>query len=107
MTATPNPLLPGHYHAQLDSGSDIITHLIQVAATAGVRAGPRLITHFYLTLQARRLVILAGSPQSGKIALVHSLAQVLTGGDPLQCQMMVGHAWWAGRSGDVGFFTQA
>jgi hypothetical protein len=21
--------------------------------------------------------------------------------------MMVGHAWWAGRSGDVGFFTQA
>ncbi len=107
MTTTPNLLLPGHYHAQLDSGSDIITRLIQVAATAGVRADPRLITHFYLTLQARRLVILAGPPQSGKIALVQSLAQVLTGGDPLQCQMMVGHAWWAGRSGDVGLFTAA
>lgn len=107
MTATPKLLLPGHFHAQLDSGSDIITRLIQVAATAGVQADPRLITHFYLALQARRLVILAGPSQSGKIALVHSLAQVLTGGDPLQCQMMVGHAWWAGRSGDVGFFTAA
>lgn len=107
MIATPNLLLPGHYHARLNNENDIITRLIQVAATAGVRADPRLITHFYLTLQARRLVILAGPPQSGKIALVHSLAQVLTGGDPLQCQMMVGHAWWAGRSGDVGFFTQA
>src|SRR3990172_7730118 len=65
------------------------------------------IVNFYVALKSKPLAILIGPAQSGKIALVQSLAQVLTGGDPLRCQMMVGHAWWAGASREVALFTEA
>lgn len=101
--------LPGstHYPFPVDDRTEIINRLIRQAAEGGVQADPLFISHFYTTLKAQRLVILAGPANSGKIALVQSLAQVVTGSNPFQYQMMVGHAWWAGQSGDVGFFTQA
>ena len=107
MSAMSRTSLPGLHRSPLDDEGEIIERLIRAAAAAGVQAGPRFITDFYATLQTQHLVILAGPPHSGKISLVRSLARVLTAGYPFQCQMMVGHAWWAGQSGNVGLFTQA
>lgn len=81
----------------------IVTRLIRTATDAGLRANPIAVINLYVALKSKPLTILAGPEQSGKIALVWSLAQVLTGGDRLQCQMMIGHAWWAERSSDVSF----
>lgn len=38
--------------------------------------------------------------------MVQCLAHVLVGDDCLQCQMMEGHPWSAGKSGSVTFFTE-
>jgi len=107
MTIASNPLLQNHPHAQLDGERQTVTRLIRAVAGAGVRADPIAIVNFYVALKSRPLAILAGPAQSGKIALVQSLAQVLTDGDLLRCQMMVGHAWWAGASREVALFTEA
>ncbi|HLB48063.1 MAG TPA: hypothetical protein VJL59_13740 [Anaerolineales bacterium] len=107
MTIASNPLLQNHPHAQLDGERQTVTRLIRAVAQAGVRTDPMSIVNFYVALKSKPLAILIGPAQSGKIALVQSLAQVLTGGDPLRCQMMVGHAWWAGASREVALFTEA
>ncbi len=107
MTIASNPLLHNHLHAQLDGERQTVTRLIQAVARAGVRADPIAIVNFYVALKSKPLALLTGPAQSGKIALVRCLAQVLTGGDPLRCQMMVGHAWWAGASREVALFTEA
>lgn len=107
MSAMSRTSLPGLPRSPRDDEGEIIERLMRAAAAAGVQASPRFITDFYATLQTQRLVILAGPPHSGKVTLVRSLARVLTGGHPFQWQMMVGHAWWAGQSGNVGLFTQA
>jgi hypothetical protein len=107
MTVTANPLLQNYPRTELDGERHVVTHLIETVARAGVGTDPISIVNFYVALKAKPLAILAGPAQSGKIALVHSLAQVLTGGEPLRCQMMVGHAWWAGASREVALFTEA
>lgn len=107
MTITANPLRQHHPRTQSDRERQLVTHLIEAAAQAGVRADPISILNFYVALKSKPLAILTGPAQRGKIALVQSLAQVLTGGDPLRCQMMVGHAWWAGASREVALFTEA
>ena len=107
MTIASNPLLQNHPHAQLDGERQTVTRLIRAVARAGVRADPIAIVNFYVALKSKPLALLTGPAQSGKIALVRCLAQVLTGGDPLRCQMMVGHAWWAGASREVALFTEA
>ena len=86
-----------------DTEYAIVTRLMRTATDAGLRANPIAVINFYVALKSKPLTILAGPEQSGKIALIWSLAQVLTGGNRLQCQMMVGHAWWAERSSDVSF----
>ena len=107
MSAMSRTSLPGLHPSPRDEEGEIIERLIQAAADAGVQVDPRFITKFYVTLKAQRMVILAGPPHSGKVTLVRSLARVLTADHPFQRQMMVGHAWWAGQSGNVGLFTQA
>ncbi len=107
MTIASNPVLQNHPHAQRDGERQTVACLIKAVAQAGVRADPIAIVNFYVALKSKPLAILTGPAQSGKIALVQSLAQVLTGGDPLRCQMMVGHAWWARASREVALFTEA
>lgn len=107
MTISINPWLQNRPRAQLDGERQTVTRLIRAVAQAGVRADPMSIVNFYVALKSKPLALLTGPAQSGKIALVQSLAQVLTGGNPLRCQMMVGHAWWAGASREVVWFTEA
>ena len=84
MTIASNPLLQNHPHAQLASERQTVTRLIRAVARAGVRADPIAIVNFYVALKSKPLALLTAPAQSGKIALVQSLAHVLTGGDPLQ-----------------------
>lgn len=107
MTLARTSLLRNYPRAQLDGERQTVTRLIRAVARAGVRADPISIVNFYVALKSKPLALLTGPAQSGKIALVRRLAQVLTGGDPLRCQMMVGHAWWARASREIALFTEA
>jgi hypothetical protein len=96
-------------HSDAGRGGErqIVARLLGAAASAGLAADPGAIIHFYVALKSKPLMLLAGPSQSGKIALVQCLATALTGGSSWRCQFMPGHAWWAGRSGNVGLFTEA
>jgi hypothetical protein len=94
-------------HAKNDAECEMVSRLIQEMETLGCPADPISITNVYVALKSKPLALLVGPSQSGKIALVSSLAQVLTDGDSLRGQILPGHAWWAGRSGRTAFFTEA
>lgn len=107
MAITVQSSLQAHPRLQSDSEQETVSHLIRVATEAGIQVDPISIINFYVALKSKPLVILTGPAHSGKIAVIQGLAQVLMGADPFRCQMMVGHVWWAGQSGDVGLFTEA
>lgn len=106
MTITAKIPFQSHHGAPLDDERGLVAHLIQAATEAGVQASSASIVNFYVALKSKPLTILAGPAGSGKIALVNSLARVLTGGDPFQYQAMTGHAWWAAQTGNVALFTE-
>jgi len=85
----------------------IIHDFIEATAVAGVRADRLSILNFYVAFKSRPFLLLAAPTQTGKVALVHSLAQVLTSGSVEQCYTMVGHARWASRSRNVSQFVEA
>ncbi len=95
-----NEVRPGSEH-------EIVARLLDAVAGSGLTVDPSAITHFYVAVKSKPLTILAGPSQSGKIALVRYLAQALAGGDISRCQLMPGHAWWAGQNGNVGMLTEA
>ncbi len=99
------PSLQERASTPLDPELKIITRLIQVTAEVGIQTDPSSIVNLYVALKSKPMAILTGIAQSGKVALVRILAQALIGDDPFRCQMMSGHAWWAGRTGDVALFT--
>ncbi len=94
------------YHVQFNGEQEFVAHLIRAATEAGVQADPISIMNFYVALKSKPLAILVGPAQGGKIALVQSLAHVLTAGSPLQCQMMGSRTQWDGRSGDAAFLAE-
>lgn len=85
----------------------IIARLIDAAEAAGIQADPASIINLYVSLKSKPLAILVGPAQRGKAEVVQCLSQVLTAGTPFQCQFISGHARWAGKSGNVAFFTEA
>jgi hypothetical protein len=93
------------YRTPVDPERKIIRRLIQAAVEAGVQTNPLSIVNVYVALKSKPMAILTGLAHSGKVALVQVLAQALIGDDPLRCQMMQGHAWWAGQTGNVSLFT--
>ncbi len=92
---------------QSDGEQAIIHDFIQATAVAGVRADRLSILNFYVALKSRPFLLLAAPAQTGKVALVHSLAQVLASGTVGQFHTMVGHARWASRSRNVSQFVEA
>jgi len=90
---------------QSDPEQKIVARLIQATAEVGVQIDPISVVNLYVALKSKPLAILTGIAQSGKVALVRILAQALIGDDSFRCQMMTGHAWWAGQTGNVALFT--
>jgi len=85
---------------------DIVAHLIQPLQEAGATLGTVSAVNFYVALKSKPLTILTGAAQSGKVALVESLAHLLTGGDYSQCQMLISHPYWATQSPQAAFFEE-
>ncbi len=85
----------------------LVTCLIQSVTEAGIAADPVDIIHLYVALKAKPLLLLGGPSETGKIAIIRCLAGLLTQNDPVRCQFLPGHAWWAAHSGNVALFTEA
>lgn len=98
---------PLRQHSLNSTETDLVASLVRASVDAGVRADPSAIVNLYVAFKSKPLAIIAGPANSGKLATVQALAHVLTGGDTARFHMLVGHAWWAGQSGNVGLFTEA
>jgi len=85
----------------------ITAKLIDLTTKSGIQADPVELVGLYVALKAKPMLILTGQANSGKTLVVESLMQVLNGGNPRQCQMLTGHAWWAGRTGNTALFSEA
>ncbi len=105
INALGEPIGPGVYTG--DAEHDTVAGLVRAARDADIRADPIAVANFYVALKSKPLSLLVGQAHSGKIALIRCFAGMLFGSDSLHCQMMVGHPWWAGRSGDVALCTHA
>ncbi len=76
-------------------------------ADSGFRVDFALLTHCYVMLKSKPLIVLCGPLGSGKSTFVHCLARILVNENPRQFQSMIGHAWWAGKTGNVALLTEA
>ena len=92
---------------QGDDEQVIVHDFIEATAVAGVRADRLSLLNFYVALKSRPFLLLAAPAQTGKVALVHSLAQVIASGPAGQYHTMVGHARWASGSRNVSEFVEA
>lgn len=101
------PYQSTHVNNTLVSEREVIAYLIRLAGEATIPVDPTAIVNLYVALKSRPLVVLAGTAGSGKSEVIRRFARFLTSGDPLRCQMMNGHPWWAEKSGDVSFFVEA
>lgn len=89
-------------------GSDeqyLLQQVVNKAQEADLKIDRNAIVNLYVALKSKPMALLVGPSGSGKSVIVRCLAEVLTGGNPLQCQLMAGHAWWAEQTGNVGLFA--
>lgn len=86
--------------------SQMVNRLIHAVARSGVKAAPASIVNCYVALKSKPLTILAGPERSGKMLVVKNLTQMLVQ-DIWRNQVMLGHAWWADRTGNTALFTEA
>ena len=92
---------------QQDEEQVIIRDFMAATAVAGVRADRLSLLNFYVALKSRPFLLLAAPAQTGKVALVDSLAQVIASETAGQYHTMVGHARWASGSRNVSEFVEA
>lgn len=90
-----------------DPEQKVVNHTIQLSNASGFHVNPQSITNLFVGLKSKPLTLLVGPSNTGKIAAVQNLAKGLFGDDPLRCQMMVGHSWWANQCTDTIQFTEA
>ena len=82
----------------LDAEIELIDHLANATAAAGVRVERIDIANIYVALKHRPLAILTGPAGQGKCAFLQVLANILVSSNGPQKQIMPGHAWYAGGS---------
>jgi hypothetical protein len=90
-----------------DQEEAIVHNFVEETAVAGVRADRLSILNFYVALKSRPFLLLAAPAETGKVTLVHSLAQLLASEPTGQYHTMVGHARWASHSQNVSQFVEA
>lgn len=91
----------------VDPEYEIINHIHRVAHSSGFQIDPLSITNLYVGLKSKPLVIIVGPSNTGKIESVLNLAKGLIGDDPVRCQMMAGHSWWANQHTDAVQYVEA
>jgi len=85
----------------------LVARLLQATPAVASQIAPIDLVNLYVALKTKPLALLVGPAQSGKIAALRGLAQVLTDGDPFRCQILIGHPWWAKQSGNIALCTEA
>lgn len=100
-------IIPTLHPAQPDHEVEMITGLSHAAGNAGIGLDKTAIVNFYVALKSKPLAILTGPKQTGKIELIHWLANTLTESDDQRYQMMAGHPWSFEKSENVALFTEA
>jgi hypothetical protein len=106
ITPTTDPLHHTSQSTRTDQEAVLIASLHEAMIENGVSVGQAEIANFYVALKSKPLAILAGPAQSGKNALVQSLAQSLVDRESLRVQMFTGHPWWAERSDGIASHTE-
>lgn len=91
--------------SQTDHEAVFIASLHDAMIEDDIPIGQDEIANFYVALKSKPLTILAGPAQSGKIALVQGLTQLLVERESLRFQMFTGHPWWAERSDGIASHT--
>lgn len=83
----------------------LLQQFINKVQEAGLEADRSALVNLYVALKSKPMALLVGPPGSGKNVVIRCLAEVLTRGNPLRCQLMAGHAWWAEQTGHVAQFA--
>jgi hypothetical protein len=97
---SPGPILS-------DPENILVDHIIQKSNSSDLHISAQAITNLYVGLKSKPLTVIVGPSHTGKVATMQNLANGLIGDDPLRCQMMVGHSWWANQCNDIVQFTEA
>ena len=79
----------------------------QVTSQTESMATPLAVTNLFVGLKSKPLTLVVGPKDTGKIAAVQNIANLLIGDDPFRFQKMVGHAWWADQTTNITQFTEA
>lgn len=83
----------------------LLQQFVNKVQEAGLEADRSAIVNLYVALKSKPMALLVGPAGSGKNVVIRCLAEVLAGGNPLRCQLMAGHAWWAEQTGHVAQFA--
>ncbi len=92
-------------HPVQNGEQQLLEQLVNKAQEAGLKTNRNAIVNLYVALKSKPMALLVGPSGSGKSVIVRCFAEVFTGGNPLRCQLMAGHAWWAEQTGNVGQFA--
>ena len=79
----------------------------QVTSQPEPLATPLAVTNLFVGLKSKPLTLVVGPKNTGKIAAVQNIANLLIGDDPFRFQTMVGHTWWADQTTNITQFTEA
>lgn len=79
----------------------------QVSSQPDLVASHLAVTNLLVGLKSKPLTLVVGPKNTGKIAAVQNVADLLIGDDPFRFQTMVGHTWWADQTTNVTQFTEA
>ncbi|HLA99279.1 MAG TPA: hypothetical protein VJL34_12560 [Anaerolineales bacterium] len=105
MVITSQPSPQANPSLQADFEKEMVDGFVQSVRRAGLRTDQIEVVNFYVALKSKPLAILVGPAETGKVALVRCLAHSLMGNEPLHCQMMSGHPWWADKNENIALFT--
>ncbi|MFU8770963.1 MAG: YHS domain-containing protein [Anaerolineales bacterium] len=101
------PPIQGKTHHRKVHEKELVELLCEVVLQAGILADPLEIENFYVCIKSNPMVLLKGPVENGKLDFLRLFAEFIIGESNHQCQMMVGHPYWASGSKNVAMFTEA
>ena len=92
---------------QPDYEVELINTLSQAADNIGIGLDRTVIANLYVSLKSKPLALLVGPKLTGKIAVIHWLAKILTESDSDRFQIMAGHPWSFEKSENIALIADA
>jgi YHS domain-containing protein len=101
------PPIQGKKYHRKEYEKELVERLCEVVLRSGSLTDPLEIVNFYVSIKSKPLVLLKGLVENGKLDFLRLFAEFIIGESNHQCQMMVGHPYWASGSENVAMFTEA